>query len=471
MIFPWGGRFLDTFRLHPARIWLIVLFVGGIILWGNFYSWGDFPIDFHDWAEVNAPRLAVAQDAVLKGVLPLHSNKTWLLRGITDRYLSIPDTLISPQIILLRSLDIPFFFFINHLIYYTIGLAGLIWLNRRIHLSVLSFSLLFVLFNFNGHIVSHTSIGHTSWGGYYLYPWFAGVVIDFIDGKPGWRWASRLGAILGFSLLQGSFHQFTWMVLFLILVWIPQWRKIVPLIKGGIAVVFFAAFRILPPILLLGQFDDEFKGGYSTPLWILKSLVVDIDPSRAMDHIFPTTSLGWWEFDTYIGSGGFILIGVGLLAWAVRTYREEKFLILTIAISGMTLLSISKVYELFRLIPIPLLSGERVASRMISVALFFVVMIAAIEFQRVFHDRKTGRVWIAAYVFLLGVSTYQVIRHMLAWTISRAFPNFPNTPVDLSLLYVANRSDPPYEGLIITGIALTISGGLLLTWLVRREKV
>ena len=55
-----------------ARIsWFAFLFVIIFIGWGVFLNWGEIPFDFHDWAEVNAPRLAFMKDAVNKGQLPL----------------------------------------------------------------------------------------------------------------------------------------------------------------------------------------------------------------------------------------------------------------------------------------------------------------------------------------------------------------------------------------------------------------
>ena len=131
------------------------LWAGGVFLWGKFLNWGDIPFDWLDWAEINAPRTAFLKDAVTKGVLPLHMPDSSALRGVTDRFMSIPDALLSPQILLLRFMDVGTFFLVDTLLLYTIGMFGLLWFRRRYSLSLASFSALFLLFNFNGHILAH----------------------------------------------------------------------------------------------------------------------------------------------------------------------------------------------------------------------------------------------------------------------------------------------------------------------------
>ena len=81
--------------------WIIILFLVGALLWGKFLNFGKITFDFHDWAEISAPRVAFIKDAVMKGVLPLHMPDSSALRNVTDRFMSIPDPILSPQIFLL----------------------------------------------------------------------------------------------------------------------------------------------------------------------------------------------------------------------------------------------------------------------------------------------------------------------------------------------------------------------------------
>ncbi len=126
---------------------------------------------------------AFLRDAVRSGELPLHISDPATLGGITDRFLAIPDEILSPQVYLLRFISIGRFVFVDVAILYTIGFFGLLWLRRRFSLSLFTFTILFLLFDFNGHILAHYCIGHVTWGGYFLFPWFYSWLCGF-TGNP-----------------------------------------------------------------------------------------------------------------------------------------------------------------------------------------------------------------------------------------------------------------------------------------------
>ena len=59
-------------KRYARRAALILILLVVLAGWGYFLNFGDIPFDFHDWAEVNAPRLAFTKDAVEHWQLPLH---------------------------------------------------------------------------------------------------------------------------------------------------------------------------------------------------------------------------------------------------------------------------------------------------------------------------------------------------------------------------------------------------------------
>ena len=101
-------------------LWLAGLYLGVAALWAKFLNYGKIPFDFHDWAEVSAARYAFLRDAVIKGVLPLHMPDASALRNVTDRFMSIPDVTLSPQVLLMRFMDVGPFLLVNLLILYTL---------------------------------------------------------------------------------------------------------------------------------------------------------------------------------------------------------------------------------------------------------------------------------------------------------------------------------------------------------------
>ncbi len=126
-------------------VWIAGLWLVGLFLFGQFFNWGNIPFDFHDWAEVNAPRLAFVRDAVIKGVLPLHMPDGSALRNVTDRYMALPDVMLAPQMLLLGVMTVGWFVLVNVWLMYSLGLLGLVQLWKRLRLSPVSFAALFIL--------------------------------------------------------------------------------------------------------------------------------------------------------------------------------------------------------------------------------------------------------------------------------------------------------------------------------------
>ena len=214
--------------------WIAVLWLIGLFLFGQFFNWGSIPFDFHDWAEISAPRIAFVQDAVKTGQLPLHMPDGSALRNVTDRYMALPDVMLAPQMLLLGVMSVGWFVLVNVWLMYSLGLLGLVQLWKRLRLSPVSFAVLFLLFNFNGSILSHFSVGHVNYTGYFLYPWLFLLLIDLaqsdlrfsLKSRAVWRWLAGYAFLLFFMLLNGSFHQFIWALMLTGLVGLFHWQQI-----------------------------------------------------------------------------------------------------------------------------------------------------------------------------------------------------------------------------------------------------
>ena len=146
---------------------LVVLFAVGILHWGYFLNWFNNPFDMGDWHNIVDPMLVFLSNAFRSGQLPMHGNSPLF---VPDRYLGRPDRPLSPQLLLLYLVDPAKYVVINVWIFFTIGFIGLLLIRKRYHLSLASFTALFLLFNFNGHITDHYVVGHMEWVGYFLLP-------------------------------------------------------------------------------------------------------------------------------------------------------------------------------------------------------------------------------------------------------------------------------------------------------------
>jgi len=452
--------------VFAAILWLV-----GLFLFGQFFNWGNIPFDFHDWAEISAPRIAFVQDAVKTGQLPLHMPDGSALRNVTDRYMALPDVMLAPQMLLLGVMPVGWFVLVNVWLMYTLGLFGLIKIWERLRLSPISYSALFFLFNFNGSILSHFSVGHVNYTGYFLYPFVFLLLMDMVErstsfslkNKADWRWLAEYAFILFFMLLNGSFHQFVWALMLTGLAGIFHWRNFWQALAGIVSAGLLSAVRLLPPALHLGQFDNEFLSGYPVVMDVWTALTGLIGPDKAFVHTGQLTNLGWWEFDLFVGLTGAVFLIIFGLGWWIKNHDVPEWL-QTLAAPAMVLfiLSMGSVYKVVMYIPIPLINGERVSARLITLPFVLFILASVYAFQR-FLDKQGGSPalrWSALVgLFLLAHDLWQ---HLKLWRVNVAAQYFPVTPVDLSIKLVSNHPDPSYTNLLLAGSLVTLIMGVVL---------
>ncbi|HEY9076133.1 MAG TPA: hypothetical protein VIO61_06295 [Anaerolineaceae bacterium] len=466
--------------IHPVEAAFLGLLYGwGVYLWGMFLNWGRIPLDWHDWAESNAPRLAFLQDALRRLTFPLHMPGSYVLRGVTDRFFTLPDQIISPQIVLLAGLDVPTFILINTLLLYTLGFLGLLALRQRYGLAPLAFAGLFFIFNFNGHILTHTTVGHITWGGHFFFPWLALLALRLAEGEGGWKWITQTALLLWAMMLQGSFHHFVWACLFLGLLALPLWKRL-PAVTAALAFgVMLSLFQLLPPSLNWGKFDQDFLGGYPMLRYLPDAMLNERLPDMSALFQAYNSRLGWWEYDLYIGYAGAAFLLGGLALWAGFALKRRTWghLSVLLPLAALTFFATGERYRLIANLNLPLFSSDRVSARMVILPLVMGAVLAALGWQQgwqAFTSQLQGRwAWVrygAAAGMLPGVGLlgWDVSRHAVNWSVLKAYPHFPHTPLDLTLSVVANRPDPPYIELLALGGGLSLLALAVLLWLYRR---
>ena len=113
------------------RLTLAALFLIGFFLWGDLLNWGQIPFEHADWYDITGPRLGFTQEALQTGQLPLHVQSATGMKDATDRFLSIPDLILSPQVVLLLWLTPGAFSLVQVLLLYALGYGGLLLLRRK----------------------------------------------------------------------------------------------------------------------------------------------------------------------------------------------------------------------------------------------------------------------------------------------------------------------------------------------------
>jgi len=476
----WGGILDSLFKARPAGqaravawAWLAILFALGVVWYGVFFNWGDHSLFFQDWADITGPRTQFLRDAVQTGQLPLHISDPSTMHGNTLRYLIVPDTLISPQILLLKRFSVQRFQFINTLLFYALGYAGLLLLMRRLGLSVAAFAALALLFNFNGNILAHFTVGHMTWTGYFLFPWFAWLVLRLLEGERSWGWTLWMAGLMLVIWLQGSFHQFLWLLILLGLIGLFVRGTFWFIVRAGVVILLACAFRLFPAILLYGTYGASYIAGYPTLGVLWDSLVQFTNPLGTSFFPQGIEGVSPWETTSFIGlvGAGFMLYFGGVRGLLARGAPYQKLLL---PLAGMLILSMGHFFGYLRLLPIPLLQGERVGTRIISVVLAFLFIFAAERFQRWLEEdagswlRQAG----AAVAFVLMCE--EVWLNLKIWAIPNAVALYWWVYYDRHKWFVRNDyADTTYLALVGGGLALTLltlAGLGLLAWRERRRR-
>jgi hypothetical protein len=423
-----------------AGSWPLVatFLAAGTLHWLLFFGLPPvLPRESADWPK-EFRYYAVLKQAVTEGRVPYFVSVS--LQD-TRKFLAIPETVLSPQILLLRWLSVDTFFLLHVLLLQAIGLAGCLAIGRRYHLSLPSFALLWLLLGFNGHVTAHLAIGHSMWGGYFFLPWFFLLVLRLVEA-PSPRPPIGVGLVLGLMLLQGSFHTFVCCVLFLALLFLldgasRRWSFAALAWTAG-----FTLFRLVPAaVILLGRRARDFQTGYASVADLLAGLVWIHDVQLERRGGGSMGGLRWWEFDAYIGIAALVWLLVAGIGWGL-VRRSGPYRRLAAPMAIVALLSLDGLYRPLSLSPIPLLDAERVSSRLLIVPLGLLIVIAAIageEWLRLAPSRRR------IYLSLMGVATALLLgAHSLVWSVpsvTRLLPPPPHAR-DLSIQIVESSGEP-----------------------------
>ncbi len=468
----------DPSQNNRGLVWayLLVLCLIGALLFSKFIYSYDASLYFHDWTDVTLPRLTFLKDAVSTGQLPLHSGTPLFLGNIrSTRYLAIPDAMFSPQIMLLKWLSVYQFIPIHVILMYAIGFLGLLVLQRKFKLSLLTFSIVTALYFFNGNILAHLSVGHLTFASYFLFSWFALLIFNLLNGECGWKWVAQMAGLLFFMLLQGGYHQVVWCLIFMGFLAIFAPSKFWDLTKAAATAVLLGAVRLLPEISLLASFNTTFLGGYSNVWSIWTNLVAIVQPGTSILIENTQKKIGLWEMTLFIGVvGAVFMLYFGMVRPFLRknTGAAQNHKPVIASILGIVLLSMHHIYRFLQmLLPLPLFLSERVASRMISVAFVFILILAAIEFQIWLNSRTERGFSLGLILIIIAIGLNDLYQNYLTWKVTQSSIAFPAGDFRPDNWFVANNfSDTPYINLLILGLVISTMTLVFLAAMLWRDK-
>ena len=469
------GHFYAPFSI----LFLLALYLFGVFLWCTFFNWHHSSISYFDWATINLPRYEVIRDALRYGQFPLHLADPSSLHNLTDRFWGLPDVITTPQMLAMLFVDADTFAILDVLFFYTLATAGLIYFKKKFNLSLIAYSILFFLFNFNGYIQAHYSAGHASWGGYFLFPWVFILIFNFVEAPQGWRWVTAMAFLFFYMLLAGSEHHFLWLCIFLLGLGLTNLPKLKWILAAIISSGLLGAVRLLPPLLEVSRFTSDpglkFFSGYQSTGDVLTSLIflskpindlVDTGKDLVLTPLFP------WETDIFIGLvGGCFLLYFGVFKWAQDQNVNKRFATLILPALIVFLLAQGDVYGA-TLFHIPFFASERVSARMIAVPLVLLMFTAALYFQDWLNQTKHPLAKLGTLIGL-PILVSDLWSHLSIWRVDVMIRFFHPYAFHAEGNSIANHADPPYIAALLIGLAITVFSGIFLlfqSWRERKRK-
>jgi hypothetical protein len=446
-------------QAHIRRGALSLLFLFGAVWWMRFFDFGNASLTTKDWAKESA-YLRVLAEALRTLQIPWHS--TWRHLQGTRNFLGNPEVVLTPDIVLLRWIDPATFVLCHTVLWYAAGFVGTMRLARRFRVGLVGIVYFFALFNFNGYITAHMTVGHFQWTGYFLLPLYFGVILRLTDSsRPVLTDVLSMAILIGLLFLNGSLHIAIWCLLFFLLVAAFRRDLVAAFFLSTLGAALLAACRWVPGVFSLSDKRPSFLFGYPSLSTLLAALASV--PSHYFGEETPITAWpGWWEYDVFVGFVGlaFLLLAAATLIWRRQKPFDQSVIAAAIA---MFVLSLGDVWSLVSQLDVPLLGVERVSTRFIAMPLmaWLIVLMAGT------HEwaTTTGRVAKTALLIGLPFVAWELLSHAEQWRV--LVPGPPDLRVARAGLRPGMSPDRAYAAVVyaswsVSVIAWALIGGTLL---------
>jgi hypothetical protein len=436
-------------KIKYKIICYIFLYLIGFIFWYKFLGLGQPFIAVNDWVNSN-----LHLDTVRLGIN--HAEIPWspsIAYGNNKYFLANPEVVTTPDIILLKIINNSTYIYLHIMLLYSIGFYSLLKISDKYSLSNYSFILLYVLFNYNGYIISHLSMGHFIWTGYFLLPLFIYYLNNFLVSR------SQIYIILnsflmGFLYLNGSFHIAIFLCMFLIFSAMWEIKNLFPFLKIIILSGLIGFSKILPALIFFkhdGRLEIgskfRFITGYPDLSTLLDAFLVQKDHSYMLNVI--SGELYWHEYSMYVGVLPFIGLLVGVF-YAIK--KSDHILSAPIIFGGcaILLMSFENTYSIIANAPLPFVGIERISTRFIVIPFLIFLIYGIIGFDSLIKDIKVNKyVLFSGLIFISG----NVYTNLVPWRIS-TYKN--SNEINNSALFLLENNNLYYSSIVCFSWFITI---------------
>jgi hypothetical protein len=452
------------------RCAMAALYVFGLAFWAVMFKgqegfkWAEF--HSMDWI-LSRQFLSILRHAIVEWTIPYLCSCV----NYTDHFLGLPVAPCSPQFFVLAWLNDVQFLIFNHALMHTVFFCGVVAIRRELRLSLLSFTWLYVLFGFNGYIVSHVSVGHLMWYGYFLLPFFCLLMLR-LEEKP-WNARERImmAFLLFLILLQGGFHTFSWCALYLAIYAFARPLSALSIFQALSLAGFLCACRFLPTLVALRQIGRMYYFlGFNDPVELIRAFTTLQDFSGLYEEIR-------WERDYYIGAAAFFVLAFYLARPFFRKPLESEpglFAGLHAANLVMVMFSMGWIARVFSYLP--LLNSQRVPSRFMTIPMVMWIVMGVAQMNAKRRGSKERSPGFQLNLAMLGFTVFNLVTHMIKWRLAKVEAFEPGAPPgDFNAKIVPfSLNNPPdmnvYLASVWIGFAITLLAATYCLWRYSREK-
>jgi hypothetical protein len=286
-----------------------------------------------------------------------------------------------------------------------------------------------------------------------------------------WLWISAVAVLMLSMWLLGSFQQYIIGLILLLFFSLLSWRKAGTVLVSVLFSILLSLGRILPSILIYGIADNAPLGGYP----LLRFMWSSVISTRTVDNWLPymnfQSPLGWWEFNTYFGKIGIlVLVALGGF-WILQQLFEKRISAFWLPVFGLFYLSIRNNYTEY-IAWMPLFSGIRVYTRLIIIPLIIIAIVGVVAIEK-FRVKlpKIGKIITSIVIWLFGgYLAYDLIHWAFQWDVEKVQQIFPVVDVNLMSQVVGNHSDSVYSSTLIAGVICSILSVVFLLIMCLREN-
>lgn len=440
--------------INNRSLTFFLFFIFGVLFWYFFLNFGDPSFKTFDWKHSYQVHDVIKQSVKelkipyhvsmfdVPNIIPKDSKSIYESQNASYdiRYLTSGTPHVSPHLIFLSFFDVPIMMFLNLLVFFSIGLWGILLWIKKLKLSISASFFLFIIWSFNGFIVSRMGVGHLgSSSGYLVIPMFFWLLYRFIE-KDKLRWQDHVintilfSFFISFLKLNGNGINVYQMIIVTSVFFLFYPKLWIWYFASMLLSFLIMAFYIIPTFIFSSYIRVEsriMEGGYGRGLIDITNIEFGIEKIiyhffNIINHIWNSLTISYnasfadsWEWNLYVSYFGLLLLIIFSFNFCKKNYKNFTFKNIGIfyACCLLIIFSISTVMRELHFflteyinLPIP----DRRPNRIIVYPLSFIFLISAISFDytfNIFHSKIRTYVKYLSLIVLL----YFLMTHSYNW--------------------------------------------------------